>query len=78
MENQKFQEYNKSNILSRKSTFNIKILYYHNTSWQGEIQWLEGCQTKNFRSFLEMVKLLQQASEKGHELRREKLRSWDD
>lgn len=59
--------------------FLITIHFKQNSSWQGEIQWLNGKGQKMFfRSFLEMVMLMNEAldsaNDKGHE---EKLRSWN-
>ena len=58
--------------------FLITIHFKQNSSWQGEIQWLNGKGRKMFfRSFLEMVMLMNEAldsvDEKDSE---EKLRSW--
>ncbi len=49
------------NGLRCNSTFNIRVIYRDNTSWQGEIQWLEGKQTRYFRSLLEMIMLMNEA-----------------
>jgi hypothetical protein len=44
-----------------KATFIIKILYRQNATWQGNIQWLEENKSQNFRSDLEMLKLIDEA-----------------
>ena len=43
------------------TSFLVKIQYRQNTSWQGTIQWFDGNQTRHFRSFLEMVMLINDA-----------------
>ncbi len=47
--------------LNGKATFILKVLYRQNATWQGNIQWVEGNKTKNFRSDLEMLKLMDDA-----------------
>jgi hypothetical protein len=42
-------------------TFVIKVIYRQNATWQGSIQWIEGKQTQQFRSELEMLKLMDEA-----------------
>ena len=44
-----------------KTTFILKVLYRQNATWQGNIQWVEGNKTRNFRSDLEMLKLMDDA-----------------
>lgn len=44
-----------------KATFVIKVLFRQNATWQGKIQWVEGNKTQNFRSDLEMLKLMNDA-----------------
>jgi len=47
-------------------TFFIRIYYRQNATWQGSIQWLEKNSTMFFRSYLEMMLLIQEAiEEKG-------------
>lgn len=42
-------------------TFVIRVLFRQNATWQGSIQWLEGKQTRQFRSEYEMLKLMDEA-----------------
>lgn len=61
------------------TSFLIRILFRQNTSWQGMIQWIDGEKTRNFRSFLEMVTLIQEAlsyTECNEEVI--KFHSWED
>ena len=44
-----------------ESSFLVRVRYRQNASWQGMIQWLDGEKTRNFRSFLEMTLLIQEA-----------------
>ena len=41
-----------------QSTFIIKILERRNSTWQGEVTWVEKNQTMHFRSALELLKLV--------------------
>lgn len=41
--------------------FFIRIQYRCNASWQGTVQWMDGRQTKSFRSVLELALLLESA-----------------
>ncbi|RQD75693.1 MAG: hypothetical protein D5R97_05650 [Candidatus Syntrophonatronum acetioxidans] len=44
--------------------FYLRIYYRQNATWQGSIQWVEEKSTIFFRSYLEMVLLIQEALEK--------------
>lgn len=44
-----------------KGTFIIRVLYRQNATWQGNIQWIEGKKSQNFRSELELIKLIDDA-----------------
>jgi hypothetical protein len=50
-----------------KASFVIQIKYLQNSTWQGSIQWLNGKKTQNFRSALEMIKLMDNALGKSEE-----------
>jgi hypothetical protein len=43
-------------------SFLVQIQYCQNATWQGSIHWMEGKQTKCFRSDLELLKLIEEAS----------------
>lgn len=43
------------------ATFQIRILFRQNASWQGSILWQETGQTHSFRSVLELIRLLDSA-----------------
>ena len=45
----------------RLATFQIRILFRQNASWQGEILWQEKEQMHSFRSVLELIRLLDSA-----------------
>lgn len=57
-------------INSEKATFTIKVQFTCNATWQGTISWLEGKKTQQFRSELEMIKLMMEAihGEEAHDL----------
>ena len=59
--------------------FLVKIAFRQNASWQGEIQWLNTGQKKCFRSFLELVMLMNQCLEKSGCTRSSySFRSWEN
>lgn len=63
----------------RKPEFLIKILMRQNSSWQGEIRWLNSDKVIHFRSMLEMVMLIQEAMDLSGEPEAEyKFRSWQE
>lgn len=45
----------------KKSVFFIQITDTQNASWQGTITWTDGRKAENFRSALEMIKLIDSA-----------------
>lgn len=47
----------------RKASFLLQVQFQRNSTWQGTIQWLEENKTQNFRSTLEMLKLMEEAIE---------------
>ena len=44
-----------------ESTFLVKIKYRQNSSWQGSVQWVEAGKTQNFKSCLELMRLMDTA-----------------
>ncbi|MCL2222546.1 MAG: hypothetical protein FWC20_09770 [Oscillospiraceae bacterium] len=42
-------------------TFEITVRFTQNNTWQGHIHWVEKNQKQNFRSALEMIKLMDEA-----------------
>ena len=44
-----------------ESTFLVKIKYRQNSSWQGSVQWVETGKTQNFKSCLELMRLMDTA-----------------
>ena len=55
------EEIEESFALAKMATFEIRIFFRRNSSWQGELIWLaEGCK-QSFRSVLEMVFLMNSA-----------------
>ena len=50
---------------SRKGTFEISVKFMQNSTWQGQIHWVEKNQKQNFRSALEMLKLMDEALKEG-------------
>lgn len=46
---------------STKGTFEIAVKFTQNSTWQGQIHWVEKNQKQNFRSALEMLRLMDEA-----------------
>ena len=42
-------------------TFEVKVRFRRNATWQGDILWAEKNQKQYFRSFLEMARLMDEA-----------------
>lgn len=47
--------------MNKKETFIVHIISQENSTWQGQVTWLNREETMNFRSFLELVKLMDNA-----------------
>jgi len=52
---------NQRDVGSTKGTFEISIKFMQNSTWQGQIHWVERNVKQNFRSALEMLKLMDEA-----------------
>lgn len=46
-----------------KATFVVQIQYRQNATWQGRVVWAEKNEAKQFRSALELIKLIDSALE---------------
>lgn len=61
------------NEAGKKATFVVNVQYRQNATWQGKVLWAETNRTCNFRSALELLKLidgaLDEEEEKGREER---------
>ena len=51
----------------KKCTFEISVKFRQNATWQGSILWIEKNLNQNFRSVLEMLKLMDEALSDGAE-----------
>jgi len=58
---------NQRDLGSTKGTFEITVKFMQNSTWQGQIHWVEKNQKQNFRSALEMLKLMDEALAEGNE-----------
>lgn len=47
--------------MGKKETFIIHIISQENSTWQGQLTWVNREETMSFRSFLELVKLMDNA-----------------
>ncbi len=61
----------KSGMERNKGTFIVKVINNQNSTWQGTITWVEEQKTENFRSALEMIKLIDGALDKKNEAENE-------
>ncbi|WP_455682702.1 hypothetical protein [Thomasclavelia sp.] len=50
---------------SEKKTFIIDIKDCKNETWQGSLSWVQGKRSENFRSALELIKLIDSAVSKN-------------
>ena len=48
-------------IGSTRGTFEISVKFMQNSTWQGQIHWVDKNLKQNFRSALEMLKLMDEA-----------------
>lgn len=49
------------NAVGKVATFNIRILFRQNASWQGSVSWIEGNNEQTYRSALELLMLMDSA-----------------
>ena len=54
-----------------KATFVVHVQFRRNATWQGNIQWVDQNKTQNFRSTLELIRLIDDALEGTQRI------SWD-
>ena len=53
--------------MGERGTFLVKVLFRQNNSWQGEVIWAEANERRNFRSALELIKLIDSAIDSSAE-----------
>lgn len=46
-----------------KETFVVHVVSQENSTWQGQVTWLDEKETRSFRSMLELIKLMDAAME---------------
>ena len=56
-----FESVSKTVPKSLLASFEIRILFRQNASWQGSVTWIEGKQEQSFRSTLELIFLMNSA-----------------
>ena len=54
-------------VKNSENSFLVKIRYRQNSSWQGTVQWIETGKTQNFKSCLELIRLMDMAVNSGDE-----------
>lgn len=62
----------------KKNSFVIVIKDCQHGSWQGTIEWVEGKKTENFRSALELLKLMDSATNEPSSSFIEKVDEYED
>lgn len=72
------QKASKDNLDARAPEFLITIQYRYNSSWQGEIKWLNCKKEQRCRSALELIKLLDEAVEKSGLPAEDEMPTWGD
>ena len=65
---------NQRDVGSTKGTFEISVKFLQNSTWQGQIHWVEKNTRQNFRSALEMLKLMDEALAEAY--KGEKVINW--
>ena len=50
------------------ATFLIQIRYRENCTWQGTVEWIEKRQKMNFRSALELIKIIDSTEKEGFQV----------
>ena len=48
-------------ITNGNQSFIVTVRSHENATWQGTVQWVEGGEQQNFRSVLELLKLMDSA-----------------
>jgi len=56
---------NRHDAGSTVGTFEISVKFTQNSTWQGQIHWVEKDRRQSFRSALELLKLMDEALEEG-------------
>ena len=59
----------KSGAERSTGTFIVKILNKQNSTWQGSVTWVEEQRTQNFRSALELLKLIDGALDENVDIK---------
>jgi hypothetical protein len=69
----------KPQVKEKAADFIVTVYYREDTSMQGRVEHLRSGQVRHFRSFLELVMLVQaKLEETGHPQSADALRSWKD
>ena len=55
--------------LAGKANFVVHVQFRQNATWQGTVQWLDKNKIQQFRSALELLKLMDEALDGNDELR---------
>ena len=53
--------------VNSQGTFEVSVKFMQNNTWQGHIHWIEKNKKQNFRSVLEMLRLMDEALTHGTE-----------
>jgi len=66
-EKDKIIDINEDNLIGCEAKFIVNVKCRQNASWQGTIKWLDKNEEKQFRSALEMLKLMDEALSESNE-----------
>lgn len=50
-----------SDIKPSNNTFIVQVIYQQNDTWQGTVKWIERRKEQNFRSALELIRMIDDA-----------------
>ncbi len=60
-----------------KATFILHLQFRKNDSWQGTIQWVERKESLQFRSALELMKIINSVCDQGYNIQMDGLNSFE-
>lgn len=67
----------KKTTLNKGTNFLVSIYYQENHSYQGTIQWIDTGKKVNFRSEMELLNLIHEATQRNRN-DQQQLRTWED
>lgn len=68
MKNERPNIGHRKNEKTESATFILHMKFRQNKTWQGTIEWVEEKKTLNFRSALELMKIIDSTNEQGYQV----------